>query len=203
MTVASMESAGRRRDVVFTTEMKKDGGWRITANELTQPGSPIATVAKTIYTSTAQEKINFMTTANEGSIIVAASGKQILLASLRSTDYDTTDKIKYEFRVIESADTIMTLDVRASSMTNKHNNAAKKVPIPVVDLVVGDVRGSIFVHNDILGNLVKAHDGGLTHKVNLTPRKFHWHRKEVHTVKFSRDGELSSAPKELITDKNR
>ena len=34
MTVASMESAGRRRDVVFTTEARKDGGWRITANEL-------------------------------------------------------------------------------------------------------------------------------------------------------------------------
>ncbi|RAL67897.1 hypothetical protein DID88_008622 [Monilinia fructigena] len=62
MTVASIISAGRRRDVVFTTEVRKDGGWRITANELTQPDSPIQTVARTIYTS--KTPINYLQTAH-------------------------------------------------------------------------------------------------------------------------------------------
>lgn len=186
MTVASMESVGRRRDVVFTTEMKKDGGWRITANELNQPNGPIPTAVRTIYTS--KEKINFLQTAAEGSVIVAASGNKILLGNLRSVEYDTTDKIKYEFRIFESQDAIMSLDLRAAHKSKSGGHASKKVPIPVVDLVVGNVRGSIFIHNDLLGNLIRSQDGSVTHKINLAPRKFHWHRKAVHTVKWSLDG---------------
>ncbi|RDL33082.1 uncharacterized protein BP5553_08521 [Venustampulla echinocandica] len=187
MTVASMESAGRRRDVVFTTESRKDGGWRVTANELAPPDGPIQTVAKTIYTSNGH--ISFLKTANEGAIIAGAAGNKVLLGRLRSTEYDTIDKIKYEFRIFETAVPVSALDLRVSDRTGTENlkkSILKKTPI--VDVVVGDVRGSIFLHNDLLANLIRSQDGTLPQGISLTPRKLHWHRQAVNTVKWSLDG---------------
>ncbi|CAD6441741.1 666d0e5b-21d7-46e8-9617-d25fbb13f4a8 [Sclerotinia trifoliorum] len=185
MTVASMVSAGRRRDVVFTTETKKDGGWRITANELTQPDSPIQTVARTIYTS--KTPINYLKTANEGSVLLAASGKSILLGYVRNLDFDTTDKIKYVFRVFDSTAPIMSLDARVYPRTGTDDrNISKKTP--VVDVVVGDAKGFIFIHRDLLGNLIQSENKNYASMVNLVPARFHWHRKSVETVKWSLDG---------------
>ncbi|PBP25928.1 WD domain-containing protein [Diplocarpon rosae] len=184
MTVASMESADRRRDVLFTTESRKDGGFRITANELAPPNSDIKTVARTIYTS--NQRINFLKTAREGSIVVAASGHKILVGRLRSTEFDTIDKIKYEFRVFESTDAIKSLDVRVTNRTATEGFKKKDRNMPVLDLVVGDVRGVVYLHNDILAKLFIT-DGTLS-GVSLAPRKMHWHRNVVHTIKWSRDG---------------
>ncbi|KAK0123040.1 hypothetical protein ONS96_010050 [Cadophora gregata f. sp. sojae] len=189
MTVASMESADRRRDVVFTTEARKDGGFRITANELAPPDSSIQTAARTIYTS--NQRIDFLKTAREGSVIVAASGSKVLVGRLRSTEYDTIDKLRYEFRVFESSDAIKTLDIRVTQRPGaedmKKANPLKK--IPVVDLVIGDVRGVIFVHNDLFPKIWIGSEGQMSGvSLALAPRKLHWHRQAVHTTKWSLDG---------------
>lgn len=191
MTVASMLSAGRRRDVVFTTESRKDKGWRITANELAPPNGPIQTVARTIYSST--EKVNFLKTAREGSVVAAASGKRVLLGILRSDEYNTIDKIKYEFRVFESTDPISSLDIRVSDrpVLKAQNTAPKRLPI--VDVVVGDVKGAIFLHTDLwlnLGEFRKDKSKKVAPGISLMPQKLHWHRQAVLTVKWSLDGML-------------
>jgi NET1-associated nuclear protein 1 (U3 small nucleolar RNA-associated protein 17) len=186
MTVASMDSAGRKRDVVFTTEARKDGGWRITANELAPPNSTIKTEARTVYTS--KNRVNFLKTAKEGSIIVAASEDRILIGRLRSTDYGTIDKIRYEFRVFESSDPICSLDVRVSDRPAAKDLKKAVRKLPVVDLVVGDVRGAIFLHNDLLAKLVISQDGALPPGFSIAPRKLHWHRQAALTVKWSLDG---------------
>jgi NET1-associated nuclear protein 1 (U3 small nucleolar RNA-associated protein 17) len=187
MTVASMESAGRRRDVVFTTEPKKDGGFRITANELTGAGSPIKTAARTIYTSS--QRIQILKTVKEGSVIVGASENRILIGRIRSTEYDTVDKIRYEFRVFQSADAIKSLDARITERRDTPDLRKSSLKMaPVVDLVVGDVRGVIFLHNDLLAKLFLQSLDGKTPGINLVPRKLHWHRQAVHAVKWSLDG---------------
>jgi NET1-associated nuclear protein 1 (U3 small nucleolar RNA-associated protein 17) len=187
MTAASMESDGRRRDVVFTSEPRKDGGWRITANELARPKDSFKTAARTIYTC--PDEINFVKTASEGAVIVASSSKRVLLGSLRSTEYGTIDKMRYEFRVFDSADLISSLDLKVSARagTEKLGKTTLK-RLPVVDVVVGDVRGSIFVHNDLLGNLARSQEEKASAGIRVIPRKLHWHRKEVCTVKWSQDG---------------
>jgi NET1-associated nuclear protein 1 (U3 small nucleolar RNA-associated protein 17) len=188
MTVASMESAGRRRDVVFTTEAKKDGGWRITANELAPPKGPIQTVARTIYTS--NTRVQFLKTGKEGAVLVASSGKKVLIGSLRSTDYGTIDKIRYEFRVFESPDDISSLDLRITDRSKSTVSGEKgSKRYPVVDVAVGDVKGSIFVHNDIVLNIFRPQQSSAGESgIHLIPRKLHWHRQAVHTVKWSLDG---------------
>jgi len=189
MTVASMTSGGRRRDVVFTTEVS-DIAWRITANEFAPLGSLIPTAARTIYASA--HKVNFLKTANEGTVIVATAGNNVILGSLKSNEFETIDKIKYEFHVFESTDFISSLDIRCSAATEDATKArpakGKKVPLPIVDVVVGDVKGAIFVHSDLLRNLFQKDKAADTSSISLIPRKLHWHRKTVQTVKWSLDG---------------
>jgi NET1-associated nuclear protein 1 (U3 small nucleolar RNA-associated protein 17) len=191
MTVASMESAGRRRDVVFTTEARKDGGWRITANELAPPNGPIQTVARTIHSS--NQRILFLKTGKEGSVIVATSGKGILLGSLRSADFGTIDKIKYEFRLFESSDAISSLDIRVTDRPKSASLQDKgSKQYPVVDVAIGDVKGSIFVHNDLLQNIFRPQQNYTGESgIQLIPRKLHWHRQAVHSIKWSMDGTSS------------
>lgn len=189
MTVASMESVGRRRDVIFTTEIRKAGGFRITANELPLP--PTLPSTRTVYTS--PYRIEYLQTAQEGSVLVGVSGNKILLGRLKSTDYDTVDKMRYEFRVFESVDAIKSLDMRVTYRTRAELDGLKKSNLlrktPIVDLVVGDVRGVVFLHDDLLAKLfIQSQDGSLPPGASIMPRKMHWHRQAVQTVKWSLDG---------------
>jgi NET1-associated nuclear protein 1 (U3 small nucleolar RNA-associated protein 17) len=52
------------------------------------------------------------------------------------------------------------------------------------------------VHNDLLAKLFSQHaDGKLPPGLSLVPRKLHWHRQVVHTVKWSLDGTSTFPPK--------
>lgn len=186
MTVASMESAGRRRDIVFTTETKKGGGFRITAQEMS-PENPSVSPTRTIYTS--PNRIQFLKTAKEGSVFIAASGNRVLLGRIRSNDFDSVENIRYEFRIFESTEVIKSLDVRVSERKETEGLKKSLKKSPVVDVVVGDVRGVLFVHNDLLAKLFSQQaDGKLPPGITMVPRKLHWHRQAVHTVKWSQDG---------------
>lgn len=189
MTVASMTSAGRKRDIVFTTEERRDGGWRVTAHELTPPGSKVPTVARTIYTS--PQPIHILKAVKGGSLIVAASENRVLVGNLRHEDFDTVDKIRYEFRIFESTDYISTIDVRVTEVAaSAKSKKSKAETFGIVDVVVGDVKGSIFIHTDLLRKLIQSQHAVAAGKsaVDLMPRKMHWHRKAVGSVKWSLDG---------------
>jgi NET1-associated nuclear protein 1 (U3 small nucleolar RNA-associated protein 17) len=188
MTVAPMDVAGRLRDILFTTEEKKDGGWRITAHQLTPLGGELSSVAKTIYTSS--QPIHLLKAAADGTVIVAASEARVLMGCIRSKDFRTLDEIKFDFRIFQSTDFISCLDVRVAPSQSKAKAAkSRKDMVGTVDVVIGDVKGSIFIHNDLLAKLVKLqHTNASIPAINILPRKLHWHRKSVGSVKWSLDG---------------
>ncbi|TQS36652.1 hypothetical protein Golomagni_02891 [Golovinomyces magnicellulatus] len=199
MTVASMESNGRKRDVIFTTENRKDGGYRTTANELADPDGPIAIATRTIYTS--KEPIQCLKAAIDGSVIVGASGNRILVGRLRSTQFDTVDKIKFEFRILESKDYITSIDIKLSKRPDPKASLKNKTHrIPIVDLVIGNIRGVIFIHSDLAGKLFSQFQNEAVPSLSgLMPSKLHWHRQSVHSVKWSLDGNyIISGGKETV-----
>lgn len=191
MTVASMQYSGQKQDVLFTTEKRREAGWRITAHEL-NPATKAA-AARTIYSS--PQPIQILKAVGQGDVIVAASEERVLLGSLRSADFKTIDKMRYEFRVFESTDYVSSLDVRVSPRSRALDTPSKskdKKQKNVVDIVVGDVKGVVFVHNDLLAKLIDTQRAAASgeKQPNLAPRKLHWHRKAVHSVKWSLDGKL-------------
>lgn len=191
MTVSTIESLGRQRDVIFTTEARKDGGFRITANELADPNGPIAIAARTIYTCT--EQIQILKAAKDGCVIIGAAGKKVLVGRLRSADFDTVDKIKYEFRTIESKEYITSLDIRVfkrNELKIGTKNKTDKIQ-NVVDLVLGNIKGVILFHENIAGKLFsKSQNQQSPSSIDFVPSKLHWHRQRVNSVKISLDGQL-------------
>jgi NET1-associated nuclear protein 1 (U3 small nucleolar RNA-associated protein 17) len=184
MTVASIDLDGHKKDIVFTAGAKD--GWQISAHELGHLGHSLTTQSRTIYTSS--QPIQILKAAIEGDIIVAASEQRVLIGKLRSKVFESVDKIRYEFHVFESTDFISSMDFRVSkrnlALPDKVSKAEKASK---VDVVVGDVKGAIFVHNDLLASLIQFESKGEM-PINLLPRKFHWHRTGVPTVKWSLDG---------------
>jgi hypothetical protein len=188
MTVASVDSGGRKRDIVVTTE-KQDEGWRISVHEPSALGNSLIIQSRVIYTSSKQ--IQMIKVTREGGVIVAASEERILLGTLKSLDFGSIDKIRYEFRIFESTDYLCSMDIRVSKRNSSSGREASKLEkTSIVDVVVGDAKGAIFIHNDLLGNLIRSQTPSAegANAINLIPRKLHWHRKAVNSVKWSLDG---------------
>jgi len=55
-------------------------------------------------------------------------------------------------------------------------------------VVVGCARGAIFYYNDLLPQIRLLQTSRKARNLSLQPRKLHWHRRAVHAVKWSRDG---------------
>lgn len=188
MTVSLMESQGRKRDVVFTTERAKDNAWRITAHELNPPDSKIPNASKTIHRSATP--IQLLQSVDDGQVIVAASKNSIAVGSLKSPDFGTVNHIVFEFRVFEAPKFITCLDVQRPVVSGSTSTKVSDIDrLEVVDLVVGDVEGQIFIYHDILRNLALAEADPKQSSATLRARKIHWHRNAVQSVKWSLDGE--------------
>jgi NET1-associated nuclear protein 1 (U3 small nucleolar RNA-associated protein 17) len=192
MTVASIDIAGRRQEVIFTAG-EVDGAWKITVHELSLLGSSPTTQSRILYNS--PQPVHIMKAVGEDPVLVAASEKRVLIGVLQSSEVETIDQIRSDFRVFESSEPVSSLDVRVSTRTSVKDvlfgrKRIAKVEQKIVDVVVGGAKGAIFVHNDLLGNLHRSQLRlpNLQPENILKPSKLHWHRKSVASAKWSRDG---------------
>lgn len=115
----------------------------------------------------------------EGSVIIASSAGKILLGY--SQDIAATgQQIIYTWRELSITGSITSFDAQVRPHKAK---SARKVPI--LDLVVGFQLGNIMQYQDLLFDLIGKEKK--TNDDDITPRKLHWHRTAVNTVKWSRD----------------
>ncbi|KAJ1327786.1 NET1-associated nuclear protein 1 (U3 small nucleolar RNA-associated protein 17) [Microdochium nivale] len=123
-----------------------------------------------------------------GSAIAASADSDIIVGHLKS-GLSTFEELSYEFFVLDCSDEITCLDVRATERIHLSRASQSKTgDEPVVDVVVGCARGSVFYYNDLLPQLRHLQTAKKARNLSLQPRKSHWHRRAVHAVKWSRDG---------------
>ncbi|KAK4202487.1 putative U3 small nucleolar RNA-associated protein 17 [Triangularia verruculosa] len=108
--------------------------------------------------------------AAAGRLIVAAAKSTLHIGKLRTNKITSLDTLQFDFHSFDLPDIISCLDVRPTWKDKKLGKA---------DVVVGCARGAIYLYNDILSGLSDR---------SLQPRKLHWHRRAVHSVKWSKDG---------------
>ncbi|KAI0837605.1 sporulation protein [Hypoxylon sp. FL0890] len=123
-----------------------------------------------------------------GYALIASAERDLLFGILKSRVVKAVTQLQYEFFTLDVNDEIACLDVRATDRI--HLNRKTQVEAgdePVVDVVVGCARGAVLFYNDLLPQFrwLQSPKG---HRSSLQPRKYHWHRKAVHAVKWSRDG---------------
>ncbi|KAI8965429.1 WD40 repeat-like protein [Daldinia sp. FL1419] len=132
--------------------------------------------------------ISNLRSVRDGYALVASADRTIVLGTLKVSTAKHVNELEYEFFTLDCNDEIICLDVRVTDRV--HLNRKTQIEAGnelVIEIVVGCARGAVFFYNDILPQLRRLH-GSKGHRGSLQPRKYHWHRKAVHTIKWSRDG---------------
>jgi len=129
-------------------------------------------------------------------VIVAAAKESVHIGLLKAKKkaLSSLDDLEYRFHSFGVSDIITCLDIRPTLQTTKKGG----VEIQALDLVVGSARGAIYVYNDVLSKLPGGEPGSLK-AAAIHPRKFHWHRRAVHSVKWSEDGKESPRHRSFLT----
>lgn len=178
MTVAAIKLNKTLTDVLFVSESSGNSS-KIAVYDPSDLANPISHILQTDI-----GKASILKTANGGSVLIAAVGKTMLVASLKQRSFSSVEDVAYDFYSVELTDEVCTLSVRAA----QKKSGSKKKAFPdsnesFVNVAVGGVRGAIFVYLDVLSQLQGKSKKGLG-----VPKKQHWHRKAVHSVAWSIDG---------------
>ncbi|KAG5973864.1 hypothetical protein E4U55_000227 [Claviceps digitariae] len=128
--------------------------------------------------------LQILETSDDGQVIVGAFQDQIFFGTASGSAANHED-LRYEFFSFDSPDLITCIDLRRRQRSSG-SRKAQSASDAAVDVIVGGARGSIFIYR----NVISAVTSGKHHSVKdgLDIQKHHWHRKAVHAVKWSRDG---------------
>jgi NET1-associated nuclear protein 1 (U3 small nucleolar RNA-associated protein 17) len=186
--VESSGSESGPSDLVFITDRKfGKQSWRIKLLQLlSEDGDPTQATAATLYTS--EHPILSLKSVQNGRLLVAITHTRILVGITKA---DSGKKIKYEWREISSTERLTTLDIRESSPLTTQSKKTKgqgSQSKPIIDVVVGDVEGVLFLHRDLLNSLIARENAGSLLDNLSKPSRLHWHREAVASAKWSRDG---------------
>lgn len=127
-------------------------------------------------------------TAIGGRAVFAVGGSTIHIGQMKRPGKTRgLEQLEYDFYAFEANDHITCLDVRASPRLRR-----EKKDVQSIDLVVGCWHGALFVYHDLLSQLPAG--PSKVSRSTFKSQMLHWHRTCVHSVKWSRDGEISRLP---------
>ena len=137
-------------------------------------------------------KIQELRADEEGRFLVGSAGRTLVVGDLAGRELASFQDLKYQFYSFELSDEICSLDLRVTSkkLAKKGRPSQRSSGPLCLDLAVGCARGPILVYGDIV-NRLRGTDGSSANKGMVQPRKHHWHRRAVHSVKWSQDGKQS------------
>ena len=97
----------------------------------------------------------------------------------------SSDQELYIWREIAVTEEICSVDISQISDTTKNSRKGNES----VDLIIGCKSGLILVYEDVLKALLTIEENTAPDLQRaITPRRLHWHRNAVESVKYSRDG---------------
>ncbi|KAJ4407825.1 NET1-associated nuclear protein 1 [Gnomoniopsis sp. IMI 355080] len=178
MTVGALKLNKTLSDVLFVSE-SLHRSFKVVAYDPSDLANPIS---HTLQTESGQ--VSILKIANGGNALVAAAGHTLFVGSLKQKGLHSVEDLVYDFYSVELTDDVCCLSVRAAQ---RNSGSKKKVSHDAndtfVDVAAGCARGAIFVYSDLLSQLQEQSKRGLD-----MPKKQHWHRKAVHSVAWSADG---------------
>ncbi|KAL2180241.1 WD40-repeat-containing domain protein [Thermothelomyces heterothallicus CBS 202.75] len=178
MTVDAVELGGKAEDVVLVLQKLTYSSAQIFAYNTKALSAGRGTLLHTY-----DESPQLLQSVAGGRLIVAAAKGTLHIGQLKPKKLASLGDLVYRFVCFDVPDIVSCLNVRHTVRTTKKGG----IEIQSVDLVIGGARGGIYVYHDILSKL--PGEGSASSKAGLIqPRKYHWHRRAVHSVKWSEDG---------------
>ncbi|TDZ20654.1 U3 small nucleolar RNA-associated protein 17 [Colletotrichum orbiculare MAFF 240422] len=176
MTVGAFDGQ-KKTEVIYVAEANNESG-EIVAYLGPNYKDPTSQVLFKTKQQTENVGIHLLRTSANGKVVIGATREGLIVGTVNPDISQTEVSLDCEFFNFDSTDIICSLDVR---VINKKDSA------PVVDLIAGGARGAIYLYNDILRKL-QSLNGPKAKRDSLQGRKYHWHRRAVHSLKWSKDG---------------
>lgn len=197
-------TSGTGADTPFTVDTKKLLDMTVDAVEINGKVEDVLLVLKRLTKTSAQivaynnkglstrngkllhtydESPQMLRSVAGGRLVVAAAKETLHIGLLKSKKAASLDDLQYRFLCFDIPDTVSSVDIRHTIRQTKKGG----VELQSVDLAVGGARGAIYVYNELLPHLF-GEGPSLSKAGHIQPKKYHWHRRAVHSVKWSQDG---------------
>lgn len=175
-------------DVVYTINKKYAKEWILSAHRFHGKGEATKADTQTLFKH--EDGLTGLQVLLGGKVIVTTSRHKLIIGTSDLPASEDIGDIKYVWRVVESPEWIRSFDVRSrlSDRTSK-KHVSKGGLLEAIDIVIGGLKGTIHVYEDLLQKLVRKENvvkGGSIE--SIASRNLHWHRNAVMTVKWSLDG---------------
>lgn len=187
ITVTTTNAADAETDVVVVAESSSANQMELTAYGGDIISSPLS--KSILAVERPGNGLHLIESSQDGSVLVGAFNDSLFLGVASQEQPTSFEQLQYDFFSFNVPDLITTLDFRSYSTSALSGNKSKgqRDSDKVVDVIVGGARGAIYLYHDVLSRS-QALGKSNSAKDGIQAQKFHWHRKAVHSVKWSRDG---------------
>ncbi|RFU74601.1 u3 small nucleolar rna-associated 17 [Trichoderma arundinaceum] len=187
ITVTSTKVSGAKTDIVVVAESSKSNRMELTAYGGDILSSPLS--KNILAIKKPGNGLHFIESSQDGLVLVGAVNDSLFLGVAPQGQPADFEQVHYDFYSFDVPDLITTLDLRVypASALSGSRSKGRRDSDKVVDVIVGGARGAIYLYHDALSRSQSLGKSSSS-KEGIQAQKFHWHRKAVHAVKWSRDG---------------
>lgn len=188
MTIVSTAGQDEKGDIVLIAESDRQHRMEVVAYQ-GKVGSNFKS-KKILVLKKPGQGLQLLDASEDGQVLVGAFHDRLFLGAMSQPAVNELDQLQYEIFSFDTPDLITTLDLRQyARRCSKHGSSRKREEVPgmVVDIIAGGARGGIYIYRDALSRAQAAGKPQYI-KDGIQVHKSHWHRKAVHSVKWSRDG---------------
>ncbi|KAJ4131071.1 NET1-associated nuclear protein 1 [Fusarium equiseti] len=180
MALVTKKVSGKDQEIIFVAESDKPGRIEVVA----YPATTTESEHKVIFVMKKQGNgLQLLETSEDGHLVGAINDR--LFFGIPSQDqFDSLSAFNYEIYTFDIPDLVTSLDLRVYQ--RPVGKKSRNLDAPVLDIVVGGARGQIYLYRDALARSQALANGA--DKTPIQAQNFHWHRKAVHSVKWSHDG---------------
>lgn len=186
MDLLSVGKGKRQHEIVIVSERNAGGQGELVAYDPSDEDDPAATILSMPQES--QSLIWMVQSTPDSKFVIGAAEDSLVFCALNSRRAARVSSLKPDSYHFKTSDVICALDVRVSQRAQLGKGGkSSRQDVPVVDVIAGGARGAIYHYHDLLSELERLTSADSKRK-SMEARKFHWHRRAVHSVKWSRDG---------------
>lgn len=128
----------------------------------------------------------------QGKLVALSTPNSMIIGKRRKFKQTALQDFEYTWREFEMSKRITTFNAFVQTPSGK--DKALEVERDHLDLAVGDEDGAIYLFEDVISRFVaveRSQKDKSERKIgpeNLTPKRLHWHRSAVRSLKWSLDG---------------
>ncbi|CZR34120.1 uncharacterized protein FPRO_01435 [Fusarium proliferatum ET1] len=183
MALVTKKVSGRVQEIIFVAESDKPGRIEVVAYpaSTTESGHKVLFVMKKPGNG-----LQLLETSEDGHL-VGAINDRLFFGLPSQRQFDNLAALDYEIYTFDIPDLVSALDLRVYPRPVTSCKKSRQEAAPVLDIIVGGARGSIYLYHDALARSQALAKSG-SDKELIQAQNFHWHRRAVHALKWSRDG---------------